>query len=243
MLAANEELIEALQQYEDLERVGIERKAEDQSRNEAKLDRRQLQQVGQDVGLLSEPLFNGASLSSIPSVTPSPLVHPFPHYLPPHSGTDTSALAPPPAAPHGPRYPTQGSVHSRTPSPGTPDAKAMELSVVNGFDLQDGMSAMSVQHESVSPEGFAEDDTRVSIRPSAKALGKRKVEPPESTFDDIYVDDREDNIFPPDDRSDSDSEEDVDEWQRPVHYVYDAAAERTQQRIREGQLLVVDGVH
>jgi hypothetical protein len=64
-----------------------------------------------------------------------------------------------------------------------------------------------------------------------------------ATFDDIYVDDREDNIFPPDDRSDSDSEEDVDEWQRPVHYVYDAAAERTQQRIREGQLLVVDGVH
>lgn len=65
-----------------------------------------------------------------------------------------------------------------------------------------------------------------------------------AAFDDIYFDDREDNIFPPDDRSDSDSEEDMDEWQRrPVRYVYDAAAERTKQRIREGQALVVDGVH
>ena len=40
LLAANAELIEALQQYYDLERVGMERKAEDQSRKETRLDRR-----------------------------------------------------------------------------------------------------------------------------------------------------------------------------------------------------------
>jgi hypothetical protein len=124
------------------------------------------------VGLLSEL---SPTVSSIPSPTPSALVHPFPHYLPPHSGTDTNALAPPPAAPHGPRYPTQGSIHSRTPSPGTPDVKVMELSVVNGVDSQDGMSALSVQNESLPPEGFEENDTRMSIKPSAKALGKRRV--------------------------------------------------------------------
>lgn len=65
-----------------------------------------------------------------------------------------------------------------------------------------------------------------------------------ATFDDdIYFDEREDNLFLPEDRSDSDSEEDMDGWQRrPVRYVYDAAAERTQQRIREGHYVVVDEV-
>jgi len=40
LLAANAELIEALQQHDDLERVGIERNAEDQSRRETRMDRR-----------------------------------------------------------------------------------------------------------------------------------------------------------------------------------------------------------
>ena len=40
LLAANAELIEALQQYDDLERVGMERKAEDRSRKEVRMDRR-----------------------------------------------------------------------------------------------------------------------------------------------------------------------------------------------------------
>lgn len=66
-----------------------------------------------------------------------------------------------------------------------------------------------------------------------------------ATLDDsIYFDDREENVFLPDDLSESESEGDVGGWtqRRPVHYVYDAAAERTQQRIREGQSLVVDEV-
>lgn len=53
-----------------------------------------------------------------------------------------------------------------------------------------------------------------------------------------------DTTFSVDDRPMSDDEDDADGWQhRPVQYVYDAAAERTQQRIREGHALVVNGVH
>ena len=40
LLGANAELMEALQQYEDLERVAQERKAEERSRKEAKMDKR-----------------------------------------------------------------------------------------------------------------------------------------------------------------------------------------------------------
>jgi hypothetical protein len=132
--------------------------------------------------LLSEPSLNGGSASPSPphSPPPSALAHPFPHHLPTYSGTDTSALAPPPAAPHGPRFP-QGSMHSRTPSPGIPDINAMESTGVNGFDVQSSVNVMSARHEP-SSVAFSEDDTRTTMKPSAKALGKRKVvddEPPE----------------------------------------------------------------
>lgn len=40
LLATNEELVEALKQYDDLERVAMERKAENRSRKEMRMDRR-----------------------------------------------------------------------------------------------------------------------------------------------------------------------------------------------------------
>lgn len=40
LLGANAELMEALKQYDDLKRVGLERKIEDQSRRDARLGRR-----------------------------------------------------------------------------------------------------------------------------------------------------------------------------------------------------------
>jgi hypothetical protein len=40
LLAANAELIEALKQYDDMERVAMERKAEDRSRKEVRMDRK-----------------------------------------------------------------------------------------------------------------------------------------------------------------------------------------------------------
>lgn len=39
LLGANEELLEALRLYDDLERVGIERDAEERSRKETRIDR------------------------------------------------------------------------------------------------------------------------------------------------------------------------------------------------------------
>lgn len=39
ILAANEELLEALRLYDDLERVGIERDAEERSKREVRMDR------------------------------------------------------------------------------------------------------------------------------------------------------------------------------------------------------------
>ena len=63
--------------------------------------------------------------------------------------------------------------------------------------------------------------------------------------DDIFYDQSSESIRNSED-SDSDDTRPRNPWHRPVHYVYDAAAERTQQRIREGRLAaaaLVGGVH
>lgn len=54
-----------------------------------------------------------------------------------------------------------------------------------------------------------------------------------------------DEPYPTEGRPDSDSD-DVSGgfWNHTTHYVYDAAAERTQQRLRRGRVsTLVDGVH
>jgi hypothetical protein len=62
--------------------------------------------------------------------------------------------------------------------------------------------------------------------------------------DDIFYEHRDDP-YPVENRLDSDSDEfSGGRWQQTTHYVYDAAAERTQQRIRRGRVsTLVDGVH
>jgi hypothetical protein len=131
----------------------------------------------------------GGSSSASPSPNHSPVLsaiaHPHPQHPGSHSGFDVSSLAPPPPAPHGPRSPAQASTHSRTPSPSTPnlDPYVMGSSGVSAFDLQNGMDAMHLHTDmSRSSSAAYEDDGRSYIKPSAKALGKRKVveeEPPE----------------------------------------------------------------
>lgn len=119
-------------------------------------------------------------------------------------------------------------------------------------------------------EGSAvEDDDEectTPIKPSAKALGKRKVVEAEESdrklllvhgritidvactgpfdTDDIFYEHR-DEPYPVEERLDSDSDEALgSRWPQTTHYVYDAAAERTQQRIRRGRVsTLVDGVH
>jgi len=85
-------------------------------------------------------------------------------------------LAPPPAAPHGPRSPAQMSTHSRTPSPGTPN---LEPHMNGDDDIHDSLSL------------YGSDDDHYLPKPSAKALGKRKVveaeEPPNSKSMDLSL--------------------------------------------------------
>ncbi|KAF7326899.1 hypothetical protein MVEN_02583800 [Mycena venus] len=200
---------------------------------------------------------------------PSPPPHP-------HSQAQLQqqqTLAPPPAAPHGPRSPGAGAGLSRTPSPGHPD-----LAMGGGVgELANGVGAMRVGaggyaytpssgRGSIDDEGLREREREVSYnsdgeedeeaderpyQPSAKALGKRKVEvdPYErQPLEDELSLGHKDNL---DDRPLDSDDEDTPEkfWAHRLHpaphFVYDAAAERTAARIREGHVsaLIVNGVH
>jgi hypothetical protein len=100
-----------------------------------------------------------------------------------------------------------------------------------------------------------DEDIRTPIRPSAKALGKRRVldaeEPDPDAFnpDDLFYEQRTEvrdarNHPAQDDSgmSDSDSDSLPRTWpQQPVHYAYDAVAERTR-RLME-KMALVNGVH
>lgn len=249
LLQANAELVEALKQYEDLERVAMERKAESRSRKETRMNRRELEQEN------SVDDFVGGSKSRSPSPSPpssdSPhltaLAQPRPHRISPANNDFEPAhnLAPPPA-PHGPRPPGQLSTHSRTPSPGTEPYTA-----TNGYDhhLHEDVDSLYLQRDhSPTPRNY-DDEGGYPEGPSAKALGKRKVveEAQESITSDNGDDLEKDHTYPGDDPGDSDLDDSIEtRWRSPpVKYVYDAAAERTQQRLREGleHGQVVNGVH
>ncbi|KAG6889868.1 hypothetical protein C0992_003764 [Termitomyces sp. T32_za158] len=264
LLSANGELMDALQQYDDLERVAMERMAEEVSRRETKMDPRQIQQLQQDGDLLSDSSHGtgrarNEALNISRSRSPSPMAVPQTPYR--HQNTQshshlelvgTGGLAPPPPAPHGPRLPSQASTHastySRTPSPPTPVQDDFET-------LPNGMAGMRLRKESVpsivEPSMYhpEEDAGEVPVRPSEKALGKQRVveddSPDRYRAEDF---DGRDETYSVDSRLDSDDDRSTHEgW--PYHhrpqqqFVYDAAAERTQERIRKGQDMLVNGVH
>ncbi|KAG5651828.1 hypothetical protein H0H81_007260 [Sphagnurus paluster] len=267
LLTANAELVDALQQYDDLERVAMERLAEEVSRKETRMDRRQLQQY-QDG---SETSFSMAGSSPNPSRPPSPSPVPVPAPVPynshshthshshshshSQSGLDLGSLAPPPPAPNGPRSPAHSQTHgshnhnhpygqSRTPSPGTP-----VLENTNTHMNTHAVAGPRLRRSSVSLSRSSTVDEYTPVMPSAKALGKRRVveeDTPTQPGTGDPFDDR-DATFSVDDPPESDDDRSTHDsvWprHRPVQYVYDAAAERTQQRIREGHALVVNGVH
>ncbi|KAF8064159.1 hypothetical protein FPV67DRAFT_1629149 [Lyophyllum atratum] len=258
LLTANAELVDALQQYDDLERVAMERKAEEVSRKETKMDRRHIQQYQQDGEFHSDPSLAaggaGGSSSPSPSRSPSPLLAPHAHlhHPHPHSGTEIGSLAPPPPAPHGPRLPAQintyAHTHSRTPSPATPILENLGASGASGFELQNGMNNLRIRHDApISMSMNARSSTYdeyTPIKPSAKALGKRRAaedDPPENFGEEDFYGEA-DTTFSVEDPVNSDDDEGWPQH-RPAPFVYDAAAERTQQRIREGHALVVNGVH
>jgi hypothetical protein len=163
-------------------------------------------------------------------------------------------LAPPPAAPHGPRPPAPISLHTRTPSPGP---QGLDF-YTNGHDVYEDTQPPSLN-------GIGHDNP--SAQPSAKALGKRKLVEPDSLSDrkhnppllddtvmlmvvnkapddvDATYFDKE-HAFSPADGADPEFEDENDRWNHPtVHFVYDAVAERTRQRLEGREELVDNRVH
>jgi len=290
LLDSNEALLEALRVYDDLERLAVEREAEEISRRDVRMDRRQLQYKDEYGGQLEPPpshIGAGSSRSPSPSPTDSPaqsfqqpafvpsITHPLPRIpgaLIPGNSVNTSSphissypaqnvgLIPPPPAPHGPRSPAQ-IMGSRTPSPErfTPalaslpssDHHSRTDSSTSSRDyhtMHNGLDKLQIGDRSAAVDDDDEECT-TPIKPSAKALGKRKVveaEEPDRPFDtdDLFYDHR-DEPYHAEDRVESDSDEaSGGRWPQTTHYVYDAAAERTQQRIRRGRVsTLVDGVH
>ncbi|KAF8438655.1 hypothetical protein L210DRAFT_3646904 [Boletus edulis BED1] len=259
LLDANETLLTALRMYDDLARVASEQATEEKSKKEIRMDRRQLND-----DFLAEPpgAYTGSSNApspplpsptfELPPVVPSPN-HPLPRIppslapstlaqnLPPsyHYGsqTNTPTLLVPPH-PLGPRSP-QVVTTSRTPSPdrisgrpsrqGSGDSEKLSISdTVDKLNIEDDMSNN-------------DDDIYTPIRPSAKALGKRRVyeEPDEGESNNAFFGKTDSHRY-------STAESDSDDAaflpkRQPTRYVYDAAAERTAQHLREGHL--VNGVH
>ncbi|KAJ7074452.1 hypothetical protein C8F01DRAFT_1100537 [Mycena amicta] len=230
LLAANEQLLEALKQYDDLKRVAEEREVEVRSRDDIKMDPTQRQYMTEEGMLIVDPGMGGGSSSR--SRSPSP--------APPDPVVHQQTLAPPPAAPHGPRSP------GRTPSPAH-----NETDLVNGmgglhigvgrssFDTN-GRVSIDEPHYARPPVQNLNDEEEPRLQPSAKALGKRRVlvDEPESGSEAGV----EGSEIDEDRLSDSDEEDTPSRmWQRahhPVqHYVYDA------QRLREEKMVMVNGVH
>ncbi|KAJ3929303.1 MAG: hypothetical protein NXY57DRAFT_900339, partial [Lentinula lateritia] len=308
LLEANGELLAALGQYDDVERVAMERKAEEKSRKEVRMDRRQ-QQL-EEIAAISGAGAGGSTVHLTSSRSPSPasyrgsrpssmvMQHPLPqhphsllthpaqqqlqHHLPAQNSFSShspevpgTTLAPPRAPPHGPRSPASGHGHghtrtgssgfppSRTPSPNTPSMDHSSSGTGTGESV--GGSALDVVPTwsgRIPVDDSSEEEILTPIKPSAKALGKRRVEVNDATENgDIPVPSGEGGY-----NSDSDDSESAyypngrprsrnngllhNLHHPPVHFVYDAAAERTQQRIKKMELenhmeksMEVGGVH
>ncbi|KAG9311025.1 hypothetical protein JVU11DRAFT_8922 [Chiua virens] len=246
LLDANETLVAALRMYDDLSRVATERATEEKSKREVRMDRRNLNEeyyiepTGGHTGTsdpsppLPSPTAAPHQPFELPTVVPSPN-HPLPRIPPnlvpsspppghhhPGSAANTPTLLAPPH-PLGPRSPAQMITMSRTPSPdrmparpsrhGSGDSDKEQLSdVVERMQIEDDVSN-------------SDDDIRTPIRPSAKALGKRRVveEPDDGESNNAFFG-RHDLYRDPAPDSDSD-DNGVLPKRQPTRYVYDAAAE------------------
>ncbi|EIN05886.1 hypothetical protein PUNSTDRAFT_91523 [Punctularia strigosozonata HHB-11173 SS5] len=206
--------------------------------------------------LSSSPAFS----STIPPVIPS-----HAHPLPPipvanantnrapaqvHGNTSPSmpftyphTLAPPHGPRHGPRSPMHRPARSRSPSLERPSVDSHTHSRTSSSlsGPPNGLGRLDVQGQSVyDGDSSSSEEVYTPMKPSEKALGKRRLEDPPTP------ERAQDEFFPgdPDDASQFEhyQEEARPSWSTPIHYVYDAAAERTEQRIRQGQAALVTGV-
>ncbi|KAJ3856074.1 hypothetical protein EV368DRAFT_71884 [Lentinula lateritia] len=311
LLEANGELLAALGQYDDVERVAMERKAEEKSRKEIRMDRRAIatleqQQQLEEIAAISGAGAGGSTVHLTSSRSPSPasyrgsrpssmvMQHPLPqhphsllthpaqqqlqHHLPAQNSFSShspeapgTTLAPPRAPPHGPRSPASGHGHghtrtgssgfppSRTPSPNTPSMDhsssgtgtgesvgGSALDVVRDRDLVDRFNSLHVDQGRAAWAGripvddSSDEEILTPIKPSAKALGKRRVEVNDATESEGgYNSDSDDSesAYYPNGRPRSRNNGLLHNLHHPpVHFVYDAAAERTQQRIKKMEL-------
>ncbi|TFK17459.1 hypothetical protein FA15DRAFT_676054 [Coprinopsis marcescibilis] len=259
LLAANGELLEALRQYDDLVRVAAEKKVEARSRKEVRMDPRDPAYTQAHAQQLQ-----GESAHRTPSPTPSsrsqspPTAIALP-YRPQHLPLENepSGLAPPPKVSYGPRSPGQASIRSRTPSPN--NFHRDEPQTANGYgssyDYQgqypdETASSIYIAQEYRPDDASIIDDEEYDpdapIRPSAKALGKRRAtDSGPASRDSVHSEElyNEQNDTLTDDRFDSDNDSN-DGRSKPAaaQFVYDAAAERTQQLLEEATRHI-NGVH
>lgn len=240
LLISNEELVESLRMYDDWERVGIETDVHQWSPSNGIKGQTRHEDINFDQHSFGNATDRSRSLSPAPrghrpGTSPgntSAKVQPAPVHA-----NNTQNLAPPPPAPHGPRLPSPNQPRSRTPSP--------QRSI---GDIPARSSYLSGERNSWSGAGDHSDgyDIVTPIGLSEKAKGKQRV-----VEEDDRLSDAGDSFFGHDQAragsSDSLNLSPVDGYKKPghpaVHYVYDAAAERTQQRIDSQMTAMVDRVH
>lgn len=249
LLEANEALVGVLLMYDDLARIAIENATEERSIREVKMPKGQLDdQLPERLGTFTEssrasppvpsPPTSPRQQFEMPIIVPSPN-HPLPR-IPPHhhsQATTPTLLAPP--HPLGPRSPAQIVLHSRTPSPDRLQRSA-------GYNPPVGKEPLSDGVEPIHDASDSEEEILTPIRPSAKALGKRRVvDNPDAYDSSDQLHDRNGTASVRDSGLDSDSEEaGLLPKRPPTRYVYDAAAERTAQHLKEGRAgILVNGVH
>jgi hypothetical protein len=263
LLDANEALFGALRMYDDVMRVVEEQVAVEISRRDVKMDRRHME--SEYVGEFNHD--HGGGSSRTPSPMPSPPASPRQHDLPPvvpsqthplprvppalspalsHYGSppqsmSTPTLLAPPPPPVGPRSP---AFPSRPPSP---DRSGL-VRPSRGNSLENMGGALGRLH--MDENDAEEEEVKSPVRPSEKALGKRRVieevDDEQHDSSDLYYEPRRESVV-----FDSDEEvrggDNVNAmWSRrqATQYVYDAAAERTAQHLREGRVTVAaNGVH
>lgn len=261
LLDANEALMGALRMYDDIMRVAEEQVAVEISRRDVKMDRRHeyLGESYHDFGggssrtpspMPSPPA--SPRLHDLPTVVPSQN-HPLPrvppalspahsHYGSPPQNTSTPTLLAPPPPPVGPRSP---AFPSRPPSP---DRGGL-VRPSRGNSLENTGGALDRLH--MYENDVEEEEVQFPIRPSEKALGKRRVvEEIDDELDtsDLHYKPRRESVgFDSDEEVRSrDHANAMRPRRQPTQYVYDAAAERTAQHLREGRVNVqvgANGVH
>ena len=102
----------------------------------------------------------------------------------PHLHSENNTLAPPPPAPHGPRLPSSNAYsysRSRSPSPVTPIIESYHRGSENigAFELPVEIDTLHIHHNLHGRQSYDSyigvSEGQTPIKPSAKALGKRKV--------------------------------------------------------------------